>query len=114
MQGPNSDAVIQSLLPRLVKRALLRGGKEAFDPQSIKAAAIHEAGHAILSQVTGTPPIDVRIRHEPPPRGGWLGHTRFGKGTFRIDAAEDPRAALNHVCFILAGGMAEQLLEPAH
>jgi hypothetical protein len=115
---PSTTAVIWQSIKAEAARLVAAQGLRAFEmPRS--AAIAHETGHAIVSMHDGVPLVSVDIsRRVVEGRTAWGGFTKWAQpipvDLVLADPATDPvRNILLRISSLIAGNVAEHILDPA-
>ncbi len=100
-------------LRRVVREILKTDGLAAFEsPRS--AAIAHEVGHAIVLAHDDVPVEKIAVWKGPREGAGhaWAGMTQKKAPTFLIGPDTPLIKALSHACYVIAGEVAEMVLDP--
>lgn len=102
------DAGMSELGPEHLRAAMERAGRRSRDPEpddeALHRIALHEAGHAIVSAVLGSPPSQIRLEQES-------GMTSYeSRYRTRAQAGLSDSAVRDRIAGALAGAATEHLI----
>lgn len=98
---------------RFIRDAYRKQGERAFE-NTKKATAYHEAGHAIIHALEGSPLEHVRIARIKSKAAfpGWYGYTRpVSRECIGTSPATSPAQDLRHARHLIAGYVAEEVFQ---
>ncbi len=108
-------AALADIVNGLARCAYAEQGERAFEATR-RAAAVHEAGHAVEAELVGRPARSARVRRRwVGGRAQWVGVTNYDRGggprmiTSPTSAADDD---VRHARLAIAGVLAELLFDP--
>jgi hypothetical protein len=106
-----ADQLIQADAMELLQRALSAQGSRALD-NPLSAAAVHEAGHAVLYAAHGHDVRSVKVwqKKRGVARGQWIGFTSVDV-TLRTGPNTAPEADFIYATIIIAGVLSEQIFD---
>jgi hypothetical protein len=102
---PGLAAFIRERIQELARGAYVAQGRRAFE-STLRAAALHESGHAVVYSALGVPLTRLAVRRR---QGHWVGRTSTAAGPWRCDADSAPLADLDCATGLMAGVVSELL-----
>ena len=112
LYGPGKTELLTKYLD-LAATAYAMGGRRALELPAPCTTAAHESGHAVLHATVNDPIYQVSIWHVPA-ANGYAGACDFPPGSpdIHINPPQQPHEALRYAANLVAGPLAELLLEP--